>query len=83
MVKLRRLYASINDGFVKPGDAFNLGGESAEEKAAPTGEKESAALDAINQRLGGKAKAALAPAPSDVPTHPAEDEEGQGKLPWD
>lgn len=83
VVKLRRLYASINDGFVKPADAFNLGGESAEEKAAPTGEKESAALDAINQRIGGKANAAPAPAPADIPTHPAEDEEGQGKLPWD
>lgn len=53
--KLRRLYASINDGFVKPQDAFDMG---AKPEAAPTGEKEAEALDALNHRIGAAAPAA-------------------------
>lgn len=49
VVKLRRLYSSIADGFIKPQDAFDFG---AKPEAAPTGEAEAEALDALNRRLG-------------------------------
>lgn len=49
VVRLRRLYMSIKDGFVKPEDVF---GGAAQSPALPS-EKESVALDALNARLNG------------------------------
>lgn len=52
VVKLRRLYLAIKDGFVKPGDAF--GQPSPEERGLPS-DQEAEALEELNEqiRLGG------------------------------
>lgn len=51
VVRLRRLYMSIKDGFVKPQDVFG-GAPSA--SAPVLSDAESDALDALNASLGGK-----------------------------
>ena len=68
IVKLRKLYSAIKDGFVKPQDAFDMGAPAATEVI---GADEADALHELNRKLsGGKAAA------------PAADEE-EGKLPWE
>lgn len=50
IVKLRRLFLAIKDGFVKPGDAF---GTSAPETQGLPSNEEAEALDDLNDRLTG------------------------------
>lgn len=48
VVKLRNLYSAIKDGFVKAGDAFGIGGDTAD---SPLSEEEKNELEALNNTL--------------------------------
>ena len=50
VVKLRNLYSAIKDGFVKAGDAFGIGGDTAD---SPLSEEEENELEALNKTLSG------------------------------
>lgn len=68
VVKLRKLYAAIKDGFVKPQDAFEMGSDPS---APALAEDEASALNALNARLGkGEQKTAYT-------------DGEEGKLPWE